>query len=151
MLQRDRFDVAVTDWRGACINARRNLLPERYLPMAVRTFESPDGATWSVWEVIPDRVSEFRSTNGSHLPRDMADGWLCFDCGTEKRRLAPLPANWQERSEEDLRFWCRAAVPVRARGASSAACEPVPAAEAPVSEPAAMTSAEDGMAVAWRA
>jgi hypothetical protein len=116
--------------------------------MAVRTFESPDGAAWSVWEVIPGRVSEFRSSFGSHLPSDLADGWLCFDCGTEKRRLAPLPANWHERPDEDLRFWCRAAVPVRARGVPAAACEPPPPAEPPVAEPAAMSDAEDGMAVA---
>lgn len=109
--------------------------------MAVRTFESPDGATWSVWEVIPGRVSEFRSSYGSHLPRDMADGWLCFDCGTEKRRLAPLPVNWHERPEQDLWFWCRAAEPVRARPAILAACEPA-------SEPAAMAGAEDELATA---
>ena len=36
--------------------------------MAVRAFESPDGITWTVWEVIPGQVSEFRSTFGSHLP-----------------------------------------------------------------------------------
>jgi hypothetical protein len=116
--------------------------------MAVRTFESPDGATWSVWEVIPDRVSEFRSTHGSHLPRDMADGWLCFDCGTEKRRLAPLPANWQERSEEDLRFWCRAAVPVRVRTGPASVSERETSALEPASGPAATATAEDRRAVA---
>ena len=83
--------------------------------MGVRTFESPDGATWSVWEVIPGQISELRSRFGSHLPGDLADGWLCFDCGSEKRRLAPLPPGWHESAEEDLWFWCRAAVPVRAR------------------------------------
>lgn len=113
--------------------------------MAVRTFESPDGATWSVWEVVPGRVSEFRSAFGSHLPRDLADGWLCFDCGSEKRRLAPLPANWHERPDADLWFWCRAAVPVRARLAPDDV--PAPAAE-PVSGPASMAGAEDGLAIA---
>ena len=100
--------------------------------------------------MIPARVSEFRCTHGSCLPRDLADGWLCFDCGTEKRRLAPLPHNWQERSEEDLRFWCRAAVPVRARigAAPVAACEPPRGNAEPVTEPAVRTGAEDGMAVA---
>lgn len=115
-----------------------------YFTMAVRTFRSPDGATWSVWEVIPGQVSEFRSSHGSHLPRDLADGWLCFDCGTEKRRLAPLPANWHERPDEDLRFWCRAAVPARTR-TQAAAADP---AEDPASPPAARAVAEDGMAVA---
>lgn len=109
--------------------------------MAVRTFESPDGATWSVWEVIPGRVGDVRSSAGSHLLRDLAGGWLCFDCGTEKRRLASLPTHWHERSDEDLRFWCRAAVPVRARGS-------VPAAEPPASAPVGTPGVEDGMAVA---
>jgi hypothetical protein len=116
--------------------------------MAVRTFESPDGATWNVWEVVPARMGDFRSSHGTHLPRDLADGWLCFDCGTEKRRLAPLPSNWQERSEEDLRFWCRAAVPVRARVAPELACEPPAEVQAPASGPAAAACAEDGVAVA---
>lgn len=113
--------------RGLHSAADCNLLPEPYLTMSIRTFESPDGATWSVWEVIPAQVSESRSAFGSHLPRELAAGWLCFDCGKEKRRLAPLPANWHERPEEELRFWCRAAVPVRARPRLRAAFEPVPA------------------------
>ena len=84
--------------------------------MAVRTFDAPDGTTWSVWEVIPGRVSPLRSSSGSHLPREMANGWLCFDCGARKRRLAPLPSEWHARPDEDLWFWCRAADPVRPRG-----------------------------------
>ena len=94
--------------------------------MAARTFDSPDGIAWNVWEVIPGQVSEFRSTHGSHLPRQMADGWLCFDCGSEKRRLYPLPPEWANRTEAELWFLCRAAEPVRAR--AGAGCE-VPAAD----------------------
>lgn len=86
--------------------------------MAVRTFESPDGTAWTAWEVIPGQVSEFRSSFGSHLPRQMAEGWLCFDCGSQKRRLYPLPPNWASRTEAELWFLCRAAEPVRARAAA---------------------------------
>lgn len=114
--------------------------------MAVRNFESPDGTMWSVWEVIPGRVSEFRSSFGSHLPRDLANGWLCFDCGTEKRRLAPLPQGWAERPEADLLFWCRAAVPVRPPASQAAAREPAPpAGESPIAPPV-MAGAEDELA-----
>jgi hypothetical protein len=102
--------------------------------MAVRTFQSPDGTTWSVWEVIPGQISELRSRYGSHLPRDLADGWLCFDCGAEKRRLAPLPADWHSREDQELWFWCRAAVPVRARPGSA----PPPASTVAEDEPAAV-------------
>ena len=97
--------------------------------MAVRNFQSPDGTTWSVWEVIPGQISELRSRYGSHLPGNLADGWLCFDCGTEKRRLAPLPPDWQDRAEEDLWFWCRAAVPVRPRAVHELACAAPPVQE----------------------
>ena len=92
--------------------------------MAVRVFESPDGTNWTAWEVIPAQVSEFRSTYGSHLPRQMAEGWLCFDCGSEKRRLYPLPPNWADRTEAELWFLCRAAESVRARPAGG--CDPAP-------------------------
>jgi hypothetical protein len=95
--------------------------------MSVRSFDSPNGITWTAWEVIPGQVSEFRSGFGSHLPRQMAEGWLCFDCGSEKRRLAPLPANWAERTEAELWFLCRAAEPVRA----GAGCDAPPAGAEP--------------------
>ena len=94
--------------------------------MAVRTFEAPDGSMWSVWDVVPGKVSDFRSSHGSHLPTALADGWLCFDCGTEKRRLAPLPPEWDARTDEELWFWCRAAIPVRARPGARATCLPAP-------------------------
>jgi hypothetical protein len=97
--------------------------------MAVRTFESPEGTAWTAWEVIPGQVSEFRSSFGSHLPVHMADGWLCFDCGSEKRRLYPLPTDWSRRTEAELWFLCRAAEPVRTRPA------PAPDAEEPVAAP----------------
>ena len=54
----------------------------------------------------------------------MADGWLCFDCGSEKRRLYPLPSNWAGRTEAELWFLCRAAEPVRARAAAECAAPP---------------------------
>ncbi len=110
--------------------------------MAVRTFESPDGITWTAWEVIPAQVSEFRSTHGSHLPAQMAEGWLCFDCGSEKRRLAPLPSDWVGRTEAELWFLCRAADPVRPRAPGG--CDVV----RPAEEPAAVEGAvEEAAAV----
>ena len=80
-----------------------------------------------MWEVVPGQVSEFRSSHGSHLPPDMAGGWLCFESGTEKRRLAPLPAAWQEGPDTELWAWCQAAAPVRPRREPQPAVHPAPA------------------------
>jgi len=30
------------------------------------------------------------------------DGWLTFDCGTETRRIAPVPQAWREKSDLEL-------------------------------------------------
>ena len=88
--------------------------------------------------MIPGQISELRSRYGSHLPGDLADGWLCFDCGSEKRRLAPLPPQWQERADEELWLWCRAATPVKARTLPELSCA-APPAQAP---PAAAAESE---------
>lgn len=92
--------------------------------MAVRTFGSPDGTTWNVWDVIPEKVADLGAARGSHLPAALVDGWLCFDCGWEKRRLAPLPPGWAARTEAELWFLCRAAEPVRARTPAGSADRP---------------------------
>jgi hypothetical protein len=42
------------------------------------------------------------------------DGWLCFDSGTERRRLRPIPEDWTRCNEGALVDYCRAAEPVRA-------------------------------------
>ncbi|HEX2095134.1 MAG TPA: hypothetical protein VHG28_22230, partial [Longimicrobiaceae bacterium] len=74
------------------------------------SFTDPQGNEWQVWGVIP---GQYHSTStASHLPEEMAGGWLCFQCDTEKRRLAPMPLDWSERSESDLWALCRDAVPV---------------------------------------
>ena len=36
-------------------------------------------------------------------------GWLCFDCGDERRRFAPIPEHWERLSERDLwKIWAEA-------------------------------------------
>ena len=38
-------------------------------------------------------------------------GWLCFAAGGQRRRLAPIPGNWEECSDRALEAYCaRAAV-----------------------------------------
>ncbi|HEX8391493.1 MAG TPA: hypothetical protein VF665_03965 [Longimicrobium sp.] len=90
--------------------------------MAVRSFTAPDGTEWNVWEVIPEEMTDPRG-NGSHLPREMVDGWLCFAGGGEKRRLYPRPPHWAEQTDDGLWEWCQTAVPVMQRPERTAAEE----------------------------
>ena len=65
------------------------------------------------WEVrvIRPKDSERRARL---LPADHANGWLLFSLGLERRRLAPVPAEWHTATETQLRRWWQAARPVKA-------------------------------------
>ena len=109
--------------------------------MALRSFTAPDGSRWDVWEVkptttppvySPQRTRERRGQDvlrytgperrrGERRKKTLrpaivlpgyADGWLVFECGGEKRRLAPPPPGWDTCSDEDLaELWRRAGPP----------------------------------------
>ena len=55
--------------------------------MALREFEDQAGRRWAVWDTFP------ATTAG--LSPEYHDGWLTFDDGTERRRLSPVPPNWE--------------------------------------------------------
>lgn len=97
-----------------------------------RTFYDERSRLWNAWDVIPHwgerRRRERRSASGSYdldrrlaerrrnrgelriaLPPRLATGWLAFECGDERRRLAPIPEGWFELSEDRLRaLWSAA-------------------------------------------
>lgn len=117
--------------------------------MALRSFRMPDGTVWNVWEVtsasLPGafprpRVRERRGQNvfrytgperrtaqrrlaparPSVLAPEYQAGWLIFQCGEEKRRLAPPPSGWESLPDDRLAALCRravAAAPARAEQA----------------------------------
>ena len=65
---------------------------------------------WEVREInqpiLPDRTRVL-------APPEFSGGWLLFTCGTERRRLAPLPPGWRQAPEAQLRRWCDDAAPAR--------------------------------------
>ena len=77
--------------------------------MPVRSFQDADGREWSVWSVTPSRTSDL------FLPETMAEGWLCFECGDEKRRLHPVSDDWDALDEAELLALCMIAAPVARR------------------------------------
>jgi hypothetical protein len=96
----------------------------------LRVFRDSTGVEWRVWEVFPSKTSPFSSSDEmgrrSLMGSAFADGWLCFESPTEKRRLAPIPSGWEEVSARQMEeLWRQATVvapraPRRASGPSTA-------------------------------
>lgn len=56
-----------------------------------RIFVDTRGMRWDVFAVHP----EARPSVHSQLKGTYSAGWLCFDSASEKRRLSPIPEEWQ--------------------------------------------------------
>ena len=61
--------------------------------MPLREFDDGDGGRWRVWDTVPVRAESMGEFRG---------GWLTFDNGSERRRLAPVPDRWSDLPEERL-------------------------------------------------
>ena len=104
--------------------------------MGYRSFRDSNGVEWHAWDVIPQlaerRVEERRQGRRSIPFQDrrradrrlimsrravtasgLSGGWLCFEGGTQKRRLSPIPNDWTRCPDEQLEAYCRSARPVR--------------------------------------
>ena len=100
--------------------------------MASRIFKDPAGTLWTVWDVIPGTHNP-GTRQLQALPEEMSGGWLCFESLAGKRRLYPIPAGWEELSEDRLDLLCRSAFPV-GRSRSAHERDPAPASD-PGTEP----------------
>jgi hypothetical protein len=56
-----------------------------------------------------DRRTAF---NPARVSPEFAEGWLAFQAGQERRRLAPVPLGWEQLDESALEQLCQAAMPV---------------------------------------
>jgi hypothetical protein len=101
--------------------------------MGYRVFTDSQGTEWQTWDVTPQlterraverrvrvepvphadrrRAPERRIIKGRRptLTAGLDAGWLCFEADSEKRRLAPIPSDWQRCSAEQLERYCSAA------------------------------------------
>ncbi|MFL5605946.1 MAG: hypothetical protein ACJ8AD_05835 [Gemmatimonadaceae bacterium] len=76
--------------------------------MAVREFTDRRGVDWRVWDVTPTHMHPI--TRGEDYMANLQDGWLVFESGSEKRRLAaPYPAEWISLGIPQLEELCRRA------------------------------------------
>ena len=97
--------------------------------MAHRQFKDQEGRLWEAWDVHPMSVArklraeraeqsgrEVVDDEGTFaLPNALRDGWLAFQTAGETRRLAPIPSNWDQRSDRALAELARSAEPIQRR------------------------------------
>jgi len=94
--------------------------------MTHRKIRDGDGKSWDVWEVYPSAVERRMSgeypaqkrEDGSTeerreikvvVPTALQQGWLAFQSGDDRRRLAPIPHRWIDLDDTALvALLCRA-------------------------------------------
>jgi hypothetical protein len=97
----------------------------------MREFKDPNGVHWRVWAVIPQTAERRRQPPSSEdppvierrvrneprmvLPADRGGGWLTFESETEKRRLSPIPPEWEVVDDARLAMLCQLATPTPRR------------------------------------
>ena len=73
----------------------------------MREFNDDAGTSWQVVQVEPESASG----RPDLLPPSMRGGWLVFDSRGQRRRLSPVPADWESLPEQRLLHLCEMAVP----------------------------------------
>ena len=68
--------------------------------MALREFVDEKGSTWRVWSVAIDHAYP-QGVRQGYLG-DLQYGWLCFESGSDRRRLTKYPEDWESLAEEEL-------------------------------------------------
>jgi hypothetical protein len=86
--------------------------------MALREFVGDDGKEWQVWDThptVPPPVAKPVSDGVAEIARiskKRERGWLTFTAEADRRRLSPIPKDWETADEESLKAMLDAADPV---------------------------------------
>jgi hypothetical protein len=70
----------------------------------IRDFVDSAGVHWQVWSTVP-------AMGG--VAGGFRQGWLTFSSPSERRRLAPIPPNWENAGEPELRAFVKQATPAK--------------------------------------
>ena len=66
--------------------------------MALRELLDESGTLWLVFAVQPTLAT--RAMGGTRA--ELAQGWLCFQCETERRRIPGIPTGWESLDDRAL-------------------------------------------------
>jgi len=75
--------------------------------MPIIEFVDSNGVTWRVWRTVP--------TSRTSVSGEFENGWLTFESPSGRRRLVPVPSDWDAAPPERLELMCRAATDVAQR------------------------------------
>jgi hypothetical protein len=68
--------------------------------MAVRDVVDESGVNWKVWSVSASAIHP--RTAAEDFLGDYSEGWLCFECANQRRRLARYPQDWDRLPDNEL-------------------------------------------------
>ena len=85
--------------------------------MTLREFVGDDGQEWQVWETRPGNSIVPNASPSALLPlgevprfsEKRAGGWLTFTAADDRRRLSPIPDDWETADDISLRTMLAAA------------------------------------------
>jgi hypothetical protein len=78
--------------------------------MAVRDIRDEGGTSWKVWAVMASAIHP--KTAAEDYLGEYSEGWLCFECATQRRRLARFPQDWDKLPDKELVRLLKTAQPV---------------------------------------
>ena len=78
--------------------------------MPILEFVDSNGVKWRVWNTVP--------SSRTSLSGEFDQGWLTFESAVGRRRLAPIPHNWEAAPPDRLELMCRAATDASRRSGS---------------------------------
>ena len=84
----------------------------------LRDFIDDDGTEWRVWDVLPSLHARPSSSGKRKMFTRIPEGWLCFESATERRRLTPIPPDWEVVDHHALAAMCAQAKAVTRREAA---------------------------------
>src|SRR5687768_12746791 len=95
--------------------------------MALREFTDRTGSRWRVWDIRPEQMHA--ATRAEDHLQSIINGWLAFEPvgGGDKRRLSPIPRDWESANETELDRMLDRADRVRTEGATPPRREEPPA------------------------
>jgi hypothetical protein len=84
--------------------------------VALRAFVGNDGREWQVWDTRPTvtspnvEASELDTVGGvPRISKKREGGWLTFTTTADRRRLSPIPEDWETADETGLQAMLAAA------------------------------------------